>query len=141
MPDADRPFDAFATALYAAISALPAPPPPLAAEPGFESDSDGSEDEEKLLKMLPAAERLSVGKMREKERAKYLERVRKERLARANGVAALFSEDEDDVGGGEEGCPRRGKRRRLNPSDEWELDSFVLKVRRRSRPSSPPSSV
>jgi len=130
-PDHDRPFDAFASALYSAICALPSYTVSTGqAEPDFVSDSDDSDDEKAILTALPAVERSVVAKMREKDRKRRLVRLRRELADRANGVAALFSEDEDEGDG--EGAGSRSRRKRLrllSPAEDWELDEVLLKVR------------
>ena len=129
-PDHDRPFDALASALYRAICALPLDAIPTGrAEPDFVSNSDNTDDEKALLVALPAVERAAISKMREKDRKRHLARLRQERQARANGVAALFSEDEDEDEGDGAGSQGRRKRPRLAPDDDWELEEVVLRVR------------
>jgi hypothetical protein len=130
-PDHDRPFDAFASALYSAICALRSYADSTGqAEPDFVSDSDDSDDEKAILIALPAAERSVVAKMREKDRKRRLLRLRRELADRANGVAALFSEDENEGDGEGAGSSSRRKRLRLlSPAEDWELDEVLLKVR------------
>lgn len=92
------------------------------------SDSQDSDDERVLLITLPASQRAAIAKMRKKDRARHLGRLRQERQARANGVTALFSDDEE-VGNGFTGSNLRRKKPRLSPVDDWELKEVVLNVR------------
>lgn len=128
-PDPDIPFDAFASALHSVICGLSLDALPIGrAEPDFVSDSQDSDDERVLLITLPASQRAAIAKMRKKDRARHLGRLRQERQARANGVTALFSDDEE-VGNGFTSSHFRQKKPRLSPVDNWELKEVVLNVR------------
>lgn len=140
LPDPLRPFDVFARSLYFAICSLPSNVLPTGGtpEPAFESDEEGPEDDDKLMKAMTSQERLTLSRMNAMEKLKFLKRLREERHARMHSVTALYSEDEESD---DEAEGREKKRKLGSDEEELELDTISLPARRSIRVSQSPTAL